>query len=139
MFPFSYLFPKQPDPPIAVNRIKGYLVETVPCATGGCSSPFHTRVTFLDPWTGAEVGRCAHTWDHRTFLGAVNGHHRVLRSLCNQCGPDYELATKQTCVGGGVRRRGPVWRCSTATGQVSGGHEHARGPYVPSDGARDLA
>lgn len=101
MFSFN-LFAPESKPPIATFRIAGYLVETVPCEQSGCSTPYHTRVTYLDPWTGSVLGRCPHAWNHSTFLAAIAGHHRIVRALTEERGADYELATRQTCAGGGL-------------------------------------
>jgi hypothetical protein len=100
---FQFLTPPSEPEPIAVAQLRGYKLETIPCPKSGCTAPYHSRLTYLDPWSGDEVGRCAHIWDHSTFLVAVSGHHRIVRALSDQAGPDWDLATRQTCAGGGVR------------------------------------
>lgn len=112
---FNLFTPPEPEP-IAVAHLRGYKLETVQCTAKGCAAPYHSRLTYLDPWSGNEVGRCQHIWDHSTFLVAVSGHHRIAMAITDQAGPDWVLATKRTLAGGGGLRRQSLRREAQAVG-----------------------
>lgn len=87
--------------PLLSNRIPGYLVET---HMGSGKGPlgdtwrYQANVTYLCPWTGETVGVWAGIFKANAFLEAVNQHHRVVFSLINRTGEDYERINRDTVI-----------------------------------------
>lgn len=101
----AMLFAQAPDNsgPLMSHRIPGYLIETRmgigKDETGQKFWRYQTNVSYLCPWTGEKIGVWANKLTAQAFLEAVNQHHRVVFSLQNRQGSDYQLINRDTVIG----------------------------------------
>lgn len=84
---FAIIEPMGPPPPLMSSSVPGFTILTYDLGEGICR--YQTSVLFMDPFNGDFQAMWPGVFEAKSFMGAVDKHHRVTCSLKRRKGREY--------------------------------------------------